>query len=57
MIYKTIEDIKREYKIKKHKETSEGYIAIRSKGFWHYFKFYPEKNGYMETGSTLKFEY
>ena len=53
---KTILDILKTYNVKSYKETSEGYIAIRKGGYWLYFN-YKDSKGYVQTGSTLKFEY
>jgi len=52
----TIQDILNTYHVKRYKETSEGFIAIRKGGYWLYFN-YEGSKGYIQTGSTLKFEY
>lgn len=52
MIYKTIEDILKHYGVKGYKETKEGLIAIRYDKMWIYFRYYDNKNGYMQSGST-----
>ena len=52
----TVEDIKKRFGVKSHKETNGGLIAIykRKIGYWYYFRF----NGlfYMMSGSTIHFE-
>jgi hypothetical protein len=57
MVYKTIQDILKENKVKSYKETSEGLIAIRKGGYWIYFQYNTLKNGYISSGSTLHFQY
>lgn len=54
--FNTIEDIKKNYGVKSHKETREGLIAIRKSGMWLYFGYYVQHNSYMMTGSTLRLE-
>lgn len=61
MEFKNIHEIYEYYKVKSSRETNDGLIAIRSGGYWHYFRYEKVHSKshdwvYRETGTTLKFE-
>lgn len=48
---KTIDDILKKFNVTSYKNFG-AYTAIRKGGFWVYFKWYGDKKGYLQSGST-----
>ena len=57
MIFKSINDLLKHYGVKTWKETGGGLLAIHKWGMWWYYRFDDKKDGYIQTGSTQRFEF
>lgn len=53
---KLLKILKAIHRVKSHKETNGGLVALRKHGYWHYFRYDATKSQFSLTGTTLHFE-